>query len=92
MPLIYLQSRRQEGFPDYNLFLFLPKNVSCGYSLEASHGDASNERHNNCFCAEVIKISPFFCSVLNGSLDSLSSVLGIQFVVCPLMFLLILIS
>ena len=50
--------------------------------------------HNNCFRAEVIKILIYFflSSVLNLSLDSLSSVLGIQFAVCLLMFLLFLIS
>ena len=32
------------------------KNIGCGYSLEASRRDASNEYHNLCFCTEIRNI------------------------------------
>ena len=37
-------------------FLFLHKNICCGYLLEAPRLGASNEYHNICFCGEIRKI------------------------------------
>ena len=36
-------------------FLFLLKNIDCGYSLEPPRWGASNEYHNLCFWAEIRK-------------------------------------
>ena len=36
-------------------FLFLHKNIQCGYSLEAPQNGASNEYHNICFSGEIRK-------------------------------------
>ena len=41
-------------------FLIPQRNICCGYSLEASHRDASNEHHNNCFRCEIRKLLPIF--------------------------------
>ena len=41
-------------------FLFLHKNVCCGYSLEEPRRGASNEYHNICFRGEIRNISAFF--------------------------------
>ena len=38
------------------IFLFLDKNICCGYSLEAPWRGASNEYHNICFCREIRKL------------------------------------
>ena len=38
------------GFTGYTLFFtFLPKNIDCGYSLEPTHRNGSNEYPNLCF-------------------------------------------
>ena len=37
-------------------FLFLDKNIGCGYSLEAPRRGTSNEYHNICFRQEIRKI------------------------------------
>ena len=37
-------------------FLFLHKNICCGYSLEVPRQGASNEYHNICFHGEIRKI------------------------------------
>ena len=41
-------------------FLFLQKNICCGYSLEVPHWGTSNEYNNICFHWEIRKISAFF--------------------------------
>ena len=38
-------------------FLFLLKNICCGYSLEVPLQGTSYEYHNICFCGEIRKIS-----------------------------------
>ena len=42
------------------LFLFLLKNIDCGYSLEPPHRGGSNEYPQSMFWAEIWKISGFF--------------------------------
>ena len=42
------------------IFLFHHENISCGYSLEASRRDASNEHHNKLFRGEIKEILPIF--------------------------------
>ena len=42
-------------------FLFLYKNICCGYSLEAPRPGASHMYHKICFCGEISKISVLFC-------------------------------
>ena len=42
-------------------FLFLNKNICCGYSLEAPRGGASNEYRQNMFLLRNKKIYQFFC-------------------------------
>ena len=39
------------------VFLFLNKNIFCGYSLEAPQRGTSNEYQNICFCGEIRIIS-----------------------------------
>ena len=41
-------------------FLFLAKNICCGYSLEAPRWGASNGHHSICFRGEIRKISTLF--------------------------------
>ena len=41
-------------------FLFLDKNICCGYSLEAPRGGASNEYPQHMCFWEIRKISAFF--------------------------------
>ena len=41
-------------------FLFLLKNIDCGYSLEPHHRGGSNEYLQSMFWAEIRKISEFF--------------------------------
>ena len=41
-------------------FLFLLKNIDCGYSLEPPRQGGSNEYPQSMFCAEIWKISEFF--------------------------------
>ena len=41
------------------VFLLLARNICCGYSLEASRGDASNECRNKCFEYDIRKILRF---------------------------------
>ena len=49
------------GFTGYTLFfLFLLKNIDCGYSLEPPHRGYSNEYPQSIFWAEIWKISDFF--------------------------------
>ena len=52
-------------------FLFLLKNIDCGYSLEPPHRGGSNEYPQSMFWAEIRKISGFFTwkiSVFGGEL------------------------
>ena len=46
----------------YIIFLFLLKNIDCGYSLEPPRRGGSNEYHNLRFWVEIWKISEFFLS------------------------------
>ena len=51
------------GFTGYTLFfLFLLKNIDCGYSLEPPRWGGSNEYLHSIFWAEIWKISNFFLS------------------------------
>ena len=48
------------GFTGYTLFfLFLLKNIDCGYSLEPPRRGGSNEYPQSMFWAEIWKISEF---------------------------------
>ena len=42
------------------IFLFLQENICCGYSLEASHRDTSNDDHNKCFNGTIKKNNSIF--------------------------------
>ena len=44
----------------YIIFLFLLKNIDCGYSLEPPRRGGSNEYPQSMFWAEIWKISEFF--------------------------------
>ena len=44
----------------YIIFLFLLKNIDCGYSLEPPHWGGSNEYPQSMFWAEIRKILAFF--------------------------------
>ena len=44
----------------YIIFLFLLKNIDCGYSLEPPHRGGSNEYPQSMFWVEIWKISEFF--------------------------------
>ena len=44
----------------YIFFLFLLKNIDCGYSLEPPRRDGSNEYPQSMFWAEIWKMSEFF--------------------------------
>ena len=44
----------------YIIFLFLLKNIDCGYSLEPPRRGGSNEYQQSMFWAEIWKISDFF--------------------------------
>ena len=44
----------------YIIFLFLFKNIDCGYSLELPRQGGSNEYPQSMFWAEIWKISEFF--------------------------------
>ena len=44
----------------YIIFLFLLKNIDCGYSLEPPRRGGSNEYPQSMFWAEMWKISEFF--------------------------------
>ena len=49
------------GFTGYTLlFLFLLKNIDCGYSWEPPLRGGSHEYPQSVFCAEIWKISEFF--------------------------------
>ena len=49
------------GLQGYTLFfLFLLKNIDCGYSLEPPRWGGSNEYPQSMFWAEIWKISEFF--------------------------------
>ena len=51
----------KRGLQGYTLlFLFLLKNIGCGYSLELLHRGSSNEYLQSMFEAEIRKISEFF--------------------------------
>ena len=41
-------------------FLFLLKNIDCGYSLDPPHRGSSNEYPQSMFCTAIWKISEFF--------------------------------
>ena len=47
----------------YIFFLFLLKNIDCGYSLEPPQRGGSNENPQSMFWAEIWKISEFFLSI-----------------------------
>ena len=56
-------------------FLFLLKNIDCGYSLEWPRRGGSNEFQQSMFWAEMWKISEFFIwkfSVLGGEIFCIS--------------------
>ena len=44
----------------YIIFLFLLKNIDCGYSLEPPQRGGSNDYPQSMFLAEIWKISEFF--------------------------------
>ena len=46
----------------YIIFLFLLKNIDCGYSLEPPRRDGSNEYPQSMFWADIRKISELFVS------------------------------
>ena len=49
------------GYPGvYIIFLYLLKNIDCGYSLEPPRRGGSNEYPQSMFWAEIWKISEFF--------------------------------
>ena len=49
------------GFPGvYIIFLYLLKNIHCGYPLEPHRRGGSNEYSQSMFWAEIWKISEFF--------------------------------
>ena len=60
------------GLQGYTLFfLFLLKNIDCGYSLEPPRRGGSNEYSQSMFWAEIWKISEFFIwnfSVFGGEM------------------------
>ena len=41
-------------------FLFLHKNIYCGYSLAAPWRGTSNEYHNICYCGDIRQLSTTF--------------------------------
>ena len=47
------------GFTGVYIFLFLLKNIDCGYSLEPPHWGGSNEYPQSMFWAEIWKLSEF---------------------------------
>ena len=49
------------------VFLFLLKNIDCGYSLELPQWGGSNEHPQSMFWAEIWKISEFFSGWLGGA-------------------------
>ena len=56
------------------IFLFLLKNIDCGYSLEPPHRSGSNEYPQSMFWAEIWKISEFFIwkfSFFGGKISSI---------------------
>ena len=58
----------------YIIFLFLLKNIECGYSLEPPRWGGSNEYPQSMFWAEVWKIPEFFiwkCSFFGGEIFSI---------------------
>ena len=57
IPHFYLVNLR---FTGVYIFLFLLKNIDCGYSLEPSRRGGSNEYPQSMFSAEIWKISEFF--------------------------------
>ena len=51
----------RRGLQGYTLFfLFLLKNIDCGYSLEPPRRGSSNEYPQSMFWAQIWKISEFF--------------------------------
>ena len=52
-------------------FLFLPENICCGYSLELTQRDGSNEHHKICLSPETSEIFRFLlwtkCALSNGT-------------------------
>ena len=48
----------------YIIFLFLLKNIDCGYSLEPPHRDGSNEYHNLCCEQKYEKYQNFLYLIL----------------------------
>ena len=50
----------------YIFFLFLLKNMDCGYSLEPPRRGGSNENPQSTFWAEIWKISAFFIEKFSG--------------------------
>ena len=62
-------------------FLFLHKNICCGYSLEAPFQGASNEYNNICFCGEIRKI---LCGLplLSGAMQGVCEIMKIFHFFC----------
>ena len=57
-PLLYIV---KQEFTGVNIiFLFLLKNIDCGYSLEPPRRGGSNEYPESMFRAEIWKLSDFF--------------------------------
>ena len=57
----------------YIIFLFLLKNIDCGYPLEPPRWGGSNEYPQSMFWAEIWKISAFFIwnlSFFGGKISS----------------------
>ena len=56
----------------YIIFLFVLKNIDCGYSLEPPRRGGSNEYQQSMFWAEIWKLSEFFiCSSFVGKIVSI---------------------
>ena len=56
-PHFYIVKRGLQGYTLF--FLFLLKNIDCGYSLEPPRRGGSNEYPQSMYCAEIRKISEF---------------------------------
>ena len=57
---LHIRSSEKTRYQEKIFFLFLHKNVCCGYSLEAPWWGTSNEYHNICFCGKIRKVSNFW--------------------------------
>ena len=57
-PHFYIEKLECKGV--YIIFLFLLKNIDCGYSLEPPWQGGSNEYHNLCFEQKYEKYKNFY--------------------------------